>query len=237
MTPEKVALGKLLFFDPIVSGENTISCAHCHHPDHGLADGRKLSMGFGGTGVGPDRSGGHVLGRSAPSLWNAAYYKWQFWDGRADDLEAQAAGPITNEHEMGEKPENLVKELRDNPEYVALFQKVFGGDDGRGGDVSTTRAGRSRRSSARCCRSTRKFDRYAAGDTTALNEQERSGMRLFRSLKTRCFECHNFPTFADDTLSRDRRARQRPARSRPGGSAGRRARRRVQDAPACATSR
>ncbi len=135
MTPEKVALGKLLFFDPIVSGENTISCAHCHHPDHGLADGRKLSMGFGGTGVGPDRTGGDVLGRSAPSLWNAAYYKWQFWDGRADDLEAQAAGPITNEHEMGEKPESLVKELRDNPEYVELFQKAFGGDARRGGHV------------------------------------------------------------------------------------------------------
>src|SRR5262249_7003566 len=104
MTPEKVALGKLLFFDPILSGQNNISCAHCHHPDHGFADGRKLSMGFGGTGVGPTRSGGHVLGRSAPSLWNSAYHKWQFWDGRADDLEAQAGGPITNEHEMGEKP-------------------------------------------------------------------------------------------------------------------------------------
>ena len=53
MTPEKVELGKLLFFDPILSGQNTISCAHCHHPDFGFSDGRKLSMGFGGTGVGP----------------------------------------------------------------------------------------------------------------------------------------------------------------------------------------
>ncbi|MEX2112551.1 MAG: parallel beta-helix domain-containing protein [Pirellulales bacterium] len=199
MSPEKVALGKLLFFDPLLSGQNTISCAHCHHPDHGMADGRKLSMGFGGTGVGPERTGGDVLGRSAPSLWNAAYYKWQFWDGRADDLEAQAAGPITNEHEMGEKPETLVKELRDNPEYVALFQKVYGGST----DEAVTFENTCRAIAAfeRTLLSfNSKFDRYTAGDTTALNEQERSGMRLFRSLKTRCFECHNFPTFADDSF-------------------------------------
>ncbi len=199
MTPEKVALGKLLFFDPIVSGENTISCAHCHHPDHGLADGRKLSMGFGGTGVGPKRTGGDVLGRSAPSLWNSAYYKWQFWDGRADDLEAQAAGPITNEHEMGEKPETLVEELRDNSEYVELFEKAFGGSK----DEAVTFENTCRAIAAfeRTLLSfNSKFDRYTAGDTTALDAQERSGMRLFRSLKTRCFECHNFPTFADDSF-------------------------------------
>ena len=67
MTPQRVELGKLLFFDPILSGENTISCAHCHHPDHGFADGRKLSMGFAGQGVGPERSGGRELGRGAPA--------------------------------------------------------------------------------------------------------------------------------------------------------------------------
>ncbi len=199
MTPEKVALGKLLFFDPIVSGENTISCAHCHHPDFGFADGRKLSMGFGGKGVGPERSGGDVLGRSAPSLWNAAYYKWQFWDGRADDLEEQAAGPITNEHEMGETPENLEKELRAIPEYVAMFEEVFGGK----GDEAVTFDNVTRAIAAfeRTLLSfNSKFDQYAAGNTAALNPQERRGMRLFRSLKTRCFECHNFPTFADDSF-------------------------------------
>ena len=65
MTPEKVELGKLLFFDPLLSGANTISCAHCHHPDYGFADGRKLSMGYGGEGVGPERSGGKELGARA----------------------------------------------------------------------------------------------------------------------------------------------------------------------------
>jgi cytochrome c peroxidase len=199
MTPEKVALGKLLFFDPILSGANTISCAHCHHPDHGFSDGRKLSMGFGGTGVGPERRDGDILARGSPSLWNAAYNKWQFWDGRADDLEAQAAGPITNEHEMGEKPEGLEKELRAVPEYVALFQKAFGG----GPNEATSFANVTRAVAAfeRTLLSfNSRFDRYAAGDLSALNEQERTGMKLFRSLNTRCFECHNFPTFADDTF-------------------------------------
>lgn len=199
MNPDKVALGKLLFFDPIASGENTISCAHCHHPDHGLADGRKLSMGFSGVGIGPERTGGHELGRHAPTLWNAAYQKWQFWDGRAEDLEQQAAGPITNEHEMGEKPETLVKELRENPEYVALFQKAFGGTAEEAVTFENVcRAIAAFERTLLCVNSP--FDRYAAGDVSALSEQERSGMKLFRSLKTRCFECHNFPTFADESF-------------------------------------
>lgn len=199
MTPQKVELGKLLFFDPILSGQNSISCAHCHHPDHGFSDGRKLSMGFKGTGVGPARSGGDVLARGAPSLWNAAYNKWQFWDGRANDLEAQAAGPMTNEHEMGEQSATLEKELRANAEYVALFQGAFGGIP----DEAVTFANTCRAVAAfeRTLLSFNSpFDRYAAGDSTALNEQERRGMKLFRSLNTRCFECHNFPTFADDTF-------------------------------------
>lgn len=199
MTPEKVELGKLLFFDPVLSGKNDTSCAHCHHPDHGFTDGRKLSMGFGGSGVGPNRTGGDVLGRGAPSLWNAAYSKWQFWDGRAEDLEAQAAGPITNEHEMGEKPENLVNELKAIPDYVQRFQKVFSGDAEQAVTFANVR--RAVAAFERTLLSFNSpFDRYAAGDVTALSPQERDGMKLFRSLKTRCFECHNFPTFADDTF-------------------------------------
>ena len=80
---DRAALGRLLFFDPIVSGDNTVSCATCHHPDLGFSDGRGLSMGKGGKGEGPDRAGGAVIKRGAPSLWNAAYNHLQFWDGRA----------------------------------------------------------------------------------------------------------------------------------------------------------
>ncbi len=136
---------------------------------------------------------------AAPSLWNAAYSKWQFWDGRAEDLEEQAAGPITNAHEMGENPETLEKELRAIPEYVALFQKVFGGDvEAAVTFPNVTRAIAAFERTLLAFNSP--FDRYAAGDANALTAQQRNGMKLFRSLNTRCFECHNFPTFADDTF-------------------------------------
>ena len=112
VTPAKVHLGKLLYFDRILSGDNTISCAHCHHPDFGFSDGRKTSMGLHGRGVGPERSGGDVLARAAPVLWNAAYNPLQFWDGRAKDLEQQAGGPIQDGHEMNQNAAELVKELK-----------------------------------------------------------------------------------------------------------------------------
>src|SRR4029450_12382436 len=71
VTAERVALGRLLYFDPILSGGNDLSCATCHHPDLGLTDGRGLSMGKGGKGLGPDREGGMVVRRGAPTVWNA----------------------------------------------------------------------------------------------------------------------------------------------------------------------
>src|SRR5687767_4385484 len=88
-TQEKIELGRLLYFDPLLSGDNEQSCATCHHPDLGFSDGRLTSMGFGGKGVGPDRQGGKQIRRSAPTIWNAAFNHKQFWDGRANDLEDQ----------------------------------------------------------------------------------------------------------------------------------------------------
>src|SRR6185369_10640867 len=127
---ERVQLGRLLFFDPILSGANDISCATCHHPDLGFADGRPLSMGKGGHGLGAERAGGSVVRRGAPTLWNAAFHHKQFWDGRADDLEDQAKGPITSDIEMNENPDTLVKELKDIPEYTRRFDAAFSGKDG-----------------------------------------------------------------------------------------------------------
>ncbi|MBI3736091.1 hypothetical protein HY256_06225 [Candidatus Sumerlaeota bacterium] len=199
MTPAKAELGKLLYFDPILSGDNTSSCAHCHNPDYGFSDGRRTSMGKGGKGVGPTRSGGDVLGRGAPTIWNAAYSTWQFWDGRAKDLEQQAEGPIQDGHEMNQNADELVKELKAIPEYVELFKKTFGGE----GDSAITFRNVTLAIAAfeRTILSfNSKFDRYAAGDTGALNEQERRGLLLFRSLKTRCFECHAMPYFSDNTF-------------------------------------
>ncbi len=199
ITPDKVKLGKLLYFDPILSGENTISCAHCHHPDFGFTDGRKTGMGLHGQGLGPERSGGDVLVRGAPMIWNAAYSPLQFWDGRAKDLEQQAEGPIQDAHEMNQNAAELVKELLRVPEYVRLFQETFGGKPEEA--VTFRNVTKAIATFERTILSfNSKFDRYAAGDSYALNESEKRGLQLFRSLKTRCFECHALPNFSDGSF-------------------------------------
>jgi len=199
ITPAKVNLGKLLYFDPILSGDNTISCAHCHHPDFGFSDGRQTSMGFRGQGLGPERSGGDVLARGAPTIWNSAYSPLQFWDGRARDLEQQAEGPIQEAHEMNQNAAELVQELLGVPKYVRLFQETFGGTPEEA--VTFRNVTRAVASFERTLLSfNSKFDRYAAGDSSALNDSEKRGLQLFRSLKTRCFECHTTPNFSDGSF-------------------------------------
>lgn len=193
---DRTALGRLLFFDPIVSGDNTVSCATCHHPDLGFSDGRGLSMGKGGKGEGPDRAGGAVIKRGAPSLWNAAYNHMQFWDGRAPNLEEQAKKPITSPDEMDANPETLVAELRAIPEYVKLFDQAFHGSNGSAvtfDNVVNAIAMFERTLTA----NNAPFDRYVNGDLYALTPAQKRGFNVFRSGKTRCFECHGLPTFAN----------------------------------------
>jgi cytochrome c peroxidase len=193
---DRVHLGRLLFFDPILSGANDISCATCHHPDLGFTDARGLSMGKGGHGLGQERSGGSVVRRGAPTLWNAAYNHKQFWDGRADDLEDQAKGPITSDIEMNENPDTLVKELKDIREYVERFDVAFGGSGGSGltlDNVVKAIAAFERTLTA----NNSPFDRFVRGELGALTPAQRRGFNLFRSGRTRCFECHGLPTFAN----------------------------------------
>jgi parallel beta-helix repeat protein len=193
---ERVALGRLLFFDPILSGANDISCATCHHPDLGFSDGRGLSMGKGAKGLGPERAGGAVVKRGAPSLWNATFNHMQFWDGRAPDLEEQARGPITSDIEMAENPDALVGELKAIPEYAQKFDSAFGGANASGvnfDNVVKAVAAFERRLTA----NNTPFDRFVAGDQTALSQEQLRGFNLFRSGRTRCFECHGMPTFAN----------------------------------------
>ena len=193
---EKVELGQLLYFDPILSGSNDISCAHCHHPDLGFSDNRGQSMGMGGSGIGPARTGGAIIRRGSPTIWNAAFNHRQFWDGRAADLEDQATNPIQDKTEMAQDPHELVRELKAIPEYVRMFDRAFGGSKVPGvtfRNVSYAVAAFERTIISNNSR----FDRYARGERTVLLDAERSGLNVFRSLKTRCFECHNIPTFAN----------------------------------------
>ncbi len=192
----RVELGRLLFFDPILSGANDVSCATCHHPDLGFSDGRGLSMGKGGKGLGAERAGGDVIRRGAPTIWNATFNHKQFWDGRADTLEDQAKGPITNEHEMAENPDNLIKELKAIPDYAQKFDQAFNGKDGAGltfDNVAKAIATFERTLTA----NNAPFDKFVAGDRGALTAAQKRGFNLFRSGKTRCFECHGVPTFAN----------------------------------------
>ena len=183
---ERVQLGRLLFFDPILSGANDVSCATCHHPDLGFTDGRPVSMGKSGRGVGPERSGGAVIRRAAPTLWNVAYSHKQFWDGRAKDLEEQARFPITSEIEMDENPETLAKELKEIPEYASLFDAAFKGHDGSA--VTFDNVLKAIASFERTLVTNNSpFDRFVRGEKNALTDAQLRGFNLFRSGRTRCF--------------------------------------------------
>jgi len=118
MTKAKIELGRQLYFDTRLSGDNTISCASCHHPDDSF--GRKTRFGIGVR----DQEGG----RNSPVSFNRIVSGPQFWDGRADSLEAQAVGPIANPIEMGNTHENVVKTLKGITGYAKQFEKIF--DDG-----------------------------------------------------------------------------------------------------------
>src|SRR5262245_17656490 len=118
LTPEKVAMGKQLYFDPRLSCDDTTSCASCHDPNKGWSNSENFATGVRGQ----------KGGRSAPTIVNAAYAELQFWDGRAIGLEGQALGPIQNPIEMDHKLEECVLKLNKVPGYKEQFQKVFGTD-------------------------------------------------------------------------------------------------------------
>ncbi len=198
-TPEKAELGRQLFFDPILSEQNDISCATCHHPDYGFSDGLPRAIGAGGDGAGPEREGGTELPRNTLTLWNVGYNLSLFWDGRVEMLEYQALVPLSHSDEMAVINTNtLVDELRGNSKYVGLFQAAFGGDEA---SVTLEHVTAAIAAFERTLISQDSpFDRYAAGDLTALTASQRRGLDLFRSAATRCFECHSAPTFASDTF-------------------------------------
>lgn len=180
-TPDKVELGKMLFFDPRLSSTGTIACASCHNVMEGGDDHRPTSMGVHGlTG-----------GRNAPTVWNAAFLSTQFWDGRAASLEEQAKGPITNPIEMGMATIDLaVNRIKAIPDYVPWFERAFGDATIDVDTIAKAIAAYERTlitpGSA--------YDRFAAGETSALNEQQKRGMDTFAA--TGCIACHNGANFS-----------------------------------------
>jgi cytochrome c peroxidase len=178
LTAEGIALGRRLFYETRLSADNTVSCASCHNPKLGFSDGQKSSAGVGGARG----------KRNAPSVWNAAYSRLQFWDGRAASLEEQAAGPIANPVEMKMPHEMAVKVLSEDPEYAALFEKVFGP-----GPVTILKVQNAIASFERTVLSgNAPFDRYFyGGDKKAMTASAIRGLALFQDPgKGNCAVCH-----------------------------------------------
>jgi cytochrome c peroxidase len=177
-TVETIALGRRLYYDPILSKDGTISCASCHQPDFGFADPRQFSIGVGG-GAGD---------RQAPSVWNSAYYTTQFWDGRAASLEDQAVGPMANPIEMAHTLDDIAKALSADASYVAAFEKAFGP-----GPITAQNAAKAVASFERTVLTGNSpFDRFLyGGDETALSDQAKLGLAVFRDpAKGNCAVCH-----------------------------------------------
>lgn len=179
----KVRLGRMLFFDKRLSRDGDMSCATCHDPQKGFADGRALALGFRGA----------TLRRHTPTVLNAVYNKTQFWDGRAATLAEQAMGPIMASGEMNMvSEEELIRRLNAVGLYRDMFSSVYGSaptlkfvGDAIASFETTLTTPDSR------------FDRYARGAKSALTDQEKRGLGLFVS-KANCSQCHSGMNFTDD---------------------------------------
>ena len=212
-TPARTELGRLLFFDPILSATRDVACATCHHPQHGWADARPTPLGVHASGLGPERKlvkGAEFLPltRNTPSILNAAFNGIEsdkpfnpakspmFWDNRVQSLEAQSLAPIRQREEMrgdvcseAEAVPAMVKRLQAIPEYVKLFQ----------GDITSERVSQAIAAYERTLITPGSpFDRFMRGDKTAMSREQQHGMEVFQ--KAGCALCHNGPMLSDFKL-------------------------------------
>ncbi|MEZ5553527.1 MAG: cytochrome c peroxidase [Pseudomonadales bacterium] len=185
--PQQIDLGRYLFFDPLLSADHTLSCASCHHPDYGFSDGRDRSIGITGEKV----------RRSAPSLWNVAFLRRLFWDGRSSTLEDQVRGPLFAADEMGNSEAELIRELNASPDYRRLFEIAFGEPEITPAQVY--RALAAFESTLISLNS--RYDHYAHGYPAALTDEEIEGLNIFRSFVARCSECHTPPLFTNQEIA------------------------------------
>lgn len=170
---EKALLGKKLFFDPILSKDNSISCATCHDLNNGGDDGLKFSVGI-------DGQEGDI---NAPTVLNSFFNFRQFWDGRAHNLEEQALGPIENPVEMGHDFATLVEKLKTTT-YNKDFKKIY-----IDGITKENLADAIAEFEKTLITPNSAFDRFLRGDETAITSFEKEGYELFRSKG--CISCHN----------------------------------------------
>jgi len=217
-TPEKVALGRLLFYDPILSGQRDVACATCHHPEFGYAESQEISIGVNGHGFGSKRVFGEsndvpFTKRNAHTILNAAFNGItadgtydpanapMFWDLRSEGLEAQALEPLKAFEEMRGHPypteaalDSAVARLRAIPDYRQRFLAAFGSEPLTAAQIGKALAAFQRTLVAPNAR----FDQYLRGDAAALSELEKEGLESF--VNSGCAECHRGPLFSDFKL-------------------------------------
>ncbi|MFI5362199.1 MAG: cytochrome-c peroxidase [Elusimicrobiota bacterium] len=200
VTDAKVALGKTLFFDARLSRDSTISCASCHNPSKGWTDQAPVSTGIHGQ----------KGGISAPTVLNAAYMEFQFWDGRAKSLEEQAKGPIQNPLEMGFTHAEAVARLSGIRGYAPLFKAAFGDDK-----VDIDRIAMAIATFERTVLTgNAPFDRWKAGDAKAMSPAAVAGYRLFNDAsRANCAACHDGFNFSDSDFHNTGVGADQPGRS------------------------
>lgn len=182
-TEARIELGKILFFDKRLSGDEAMSCATCHDPAKAWTDGRATAIGHRGK----------KLERATPTIINSGYSRLQMWDGRFKSLEEQALAPLSSGEEMNADIDEVIQRLKSVPQYVALFGKAYPEEGITAQTVAKAIAAFERTIVATAS----PFDRYLAGDHSALNDSAKRGFDLFRD-KARCFLCHQGHNFADD---------------------------------------
>ncbi len=215
-TADKIALGRLLFWDPILSGHRDVACATCHHPDFGYAEPLDVSIGAHGQGLGTARtfaSGqpARFVKRNSQTLLNTAFngitvagsYEPatapMFWDVRTRGLEAQALEPIKAQHEMrgtayteAKALATVVSRVAGIAEYQSLFAQAFGAPRA----VLAENIGRALAAFQRSLLANNApFDRYMRGDSTAMTAAQIRGMNAFQAVG--CINCHSGPMFSD----------------------------------------
>ena len=185
-TPEKISLGQRLFFDRRLSVNGTVSCSTCHDPALAFTDRKPTSVGVQGR----------VGQRNAPTVLNALYNKTQFWDGRVNTLEEQAALPIVNSVEMGHPNlDAAVAQIAAVKEYEQAFRAVFGHPP-NGPDLVRAIASYERTQLS----FDSPFDHFIAGDKNAIDESAKRGWELFNN-QARCNKCHALTDTKRDTTN------------------------------------
>ena len=180
ITPEKIAIGKQLFHDPILSKNYRRSCATCHNPDRAFTDGLPKSMSLENN----------PLHRNTPSLNYAAFQHGQFWDMRKEDLESQTSDVISNKDEMHGNLDEIILKLQKNPQYNALFRKVYKTEKAETWQLQNLLASYIRSLAT----FSSDFDDYMRGNRNAISARQKEGFNLFVG-KAKCAACHFIPLF------------------------------------------